>query len=85
MESKELLKAADVVEKFCDFIHPDIHKRTIFYARFLAQLMRQAANNEHPPFWEDNPKSATEIAKKFKHQHGLKRGDVNAGDKEVNG
>jgi hypothetical protein len=47
-----LLLAASIVDKFCDFIHPDFNRRTIFYSKELAKLMREAAKGEYPPFFK---------------------------------
>jgi hypothetical protein len=47
----KLLEAADMIDKFCEFINPDFYEKTIFYSRELAKLMREAAKQEYPPYF----------------------------------
>ena len=47
----QLLKSAESIDKFCDFLHQYFYKETILHSKQLANLMREAAKGEYPPFY----------------------------------
>lgn len=49
--AKQLLQAADIIEQFCEFINPCFYKKTIFYGKQLAVLMRESGKGEYPPYF----------------------------------